>query len=302
MAAISFQQFSKRYRTGHGVFDLNFDVEEGEWFGFIGENGAGKSTTIRTALGLMSPTSGSVRLLGEDVVGAGGADVRARVGYVPSEPGLWDGMSVGETLAYLGSLHAADSSPRRRELCDVLELDVERDASDLSLGNKKKVAIVAAMQHRPPLLILDEPTNGLDPLMQQRLFSLLKAEQENGATVFFSSHILGEVERFCTRVAILKAGRLVKLARVAELKEHSAHRVSFVRADAGAAAVIAIAGVADVVTDGDHGAFVYRGLLPPLLNALTEDNVVDVRIDRPSLEEIVLEHYGRSGAANAPTA
>ena len=301
MAAISFQQFSKRYRTGHGVFDLNFDVEEGEWFGFIGENGAGKSTTIRTALGLMAPTGGVVKLLGEDVSGAAGGDVRARVGYVPGEPGLWDGLSVGETLAYLGSMHAGDTSARRRELLEVLELDPARDASDLSLGNKKKLAIVAALQHRPPLLILDEPTNGLDPLMQQRLFSLLKTEQEAGATVFFSSHVLGEVERFCSRVAIIKAGRLVKLARVADLKEHSAHKVSFVRLDAGAGKALALGGVSDVVVDGDHGHFVYRGPLPELLRALADDEVKDVSIARPSLEEIVLEHYGRQGPG-APSA
>jgi ABC-2 type transport system ATP-binding protein len=298
MPAISFQQFTKQYKkSGQGVFDLTFDVEEGEWFGFIGENGSGKSTTIRTALGLMSPTSGTVQLLGSDTAGAVGCDVRARVGYVPSEPGLWDGMTVGETLAYLGSLHAEDTRARRRELLDVLELDPARDASDLSLGNKKKVAIVAAMQHRPPLLILDEPTNGLDPLMQQRLFELLKTEQQAGATVFFSSHILGEVERVCSRVAILKAGRLVKISTVEALKENSVRRVQFTRENAAAASVLALDGVENVVVDGAHGTFHFHGALPALLRALAADDVSDVRIDKPSLEEIVLEHYGRATTA-----
>lgn len=299
MAALSFQQFTKRYRNGHGVFDLSFEVAEGEWFGFIGENGAGKSTTIRTALGLLLPTSGQVSLLGRPVTldGKEMATLRAQIGYVPSEPGLWDGLTVGDTLAYLGSLHGQDTSARRRQLLEVLELDPNRDASDLSLGNKKKVAIVAALQHRPGLLILDEPTNGLDPLMQQRLFAMLREEQAAGATVFFSSHVLTEVERFCHRVAILKQGRLLQLSTVAELQEKTARRVELRRVDIGGASVLKLPGVRDIVVVEDHATFLYDGPLPDLLRALAADDVDDVRIVRPSLEEIVLEHYGSKQAA-----
>lgn len=295
-SALSFQSFTKRYDNGQGVFDLSLDVDEGEWFGFIGENGAGKSTTIRTALGLLRATSGAIRILGHDVV-AHAADshthaVRARVGYVPSEPGLWDGMTVGETLAYLGSFHSGDLVPRRRALLEALELDPARDAVDLSLGNKKKVALVAALQHQPPLLILDEPTNGLDPLMQQRLFELLKEAQKGGATVFFSSHVLAEVERVCTRVAILKQGRLVQVSSLDDLKEKSVRRIELIRADVAAATTLGLDGVSEVVIDGHHARFLYGGPLKPLLEAITADDVDDVRLERPSLEEIVMRHYG----------
>ena len=289
MGALVFSQFTKRYAGGQGVFDLSFTIERGEWFGFIGDNGAGKSTTIRTAMGLQRPTSGTITVLGKD---SRNDDVRARVGYVPSEPGLWDGMTVGATLAYLGSLHRTDTSARRRELIEILELDPARDAGDLSLGNKKKVAIVAALQHRPELLIFDEPSSGLDPLMQQRLLQLLADEQKRGATIFFSSHVLAEVERVCTRIAVLKAGRLLRLATLEALRAEGLRRVEVRRVDVASIVALRLAGVSAVVVDGDHVRFLYGGPLPALLQALAADTLDDVRIERPSLEELVLSTYG----------
>lgn len=313
MSALQFETFTKRYATGQGVFDIDLEVKAGAFFGFIGENGAGKSTAIRSALGLLRPTSGRVSLLGTDVTGGGAAAaaVRADVGYVPSEPGLWDGRSVSDTLAYLGGFVAHDTTARRRVLCDTLELDVSRAASDLSLGNKKKVALVAALQHRPRLVILDEPTAGLDPLIQQRLFQVLAEEQAHGATVFFSSHVLAEVERVCSDVAIIKAGRLVRTASVAELKRDSVRRVS-VTAKAGvdlkAARCLTVGGVVDVAFETPNDAseaaharvtFSFTGALPELLRALADDAPHDVTITTPTLEEIVLSHYGRSAASPA---
>ncbi len=296
MSALSFQQFTKRYRTGQGVFDLDLTVDDGSFFGFIGENGAGKSTSIRCALSLMRPTSGAISLLGHDVSagGAAAAKVREQVGYVPSEPGLWDGRDVAAVLAYVGALSGKDTSARRRSLCEALELDVTRVANDLSLGNKKKVSLVAALQHEPRLIVLDEPTSGLDPLIQQRLFDILRTEQQRGATVFFSSHVLAEVERYCSRVGIIKAGRLVKNATVAELMEGTARHVTGTRTTGFAdAKAPSLDGVDNVVVDDDRISFTYRGALPALLRALADDGVTDVTIMKPSLEEIVLHHYGR---------
>lgn len=291
MTALRFDRLTKAWPGGRGIFDLDLAVDGGEFFGFIGENGAGKSTSIRAALGLLTPSAGRVELFGRVIDDA----TRADVGYVPAEPGLWDGMTVGEALSFLGSLHRLDPAPRRRVLLDALELDPGRRASDLSLGNKKKVALVAALQHQPRLLILDEPSNGLDPLMQQRLFGLLHEEQQRGATIFFSSHVLAEVERCCSRVAILKQGRLVQLASVDELRARQTRRVEL-RPAAAATATLSLPGVSSVVIDQERAHFRYGGPMPPLMRALADDGVHDVAIERPSLEEIVLSHYGQSGA------
>ena len=290
--AITLERLTKLYRGGRGVRELDLRVVRGEVFGFIGPNGAGKSTTIRTLLGLLHPTSGVAKVLGEDATRAG-AVVRARVGYLPSEPRLYDGMTVGETLEYLGRFFRGDTRPRRRALAEALDLDLSRKAEDLSLGNKKKVALVAALQHAPELLILDEPTSGLDPLIQARLFALLREERARGATVFFSSHVLSEVERLCERVAILKDGRMLELARVEELRARAIKRVR-VRVAEGRRPVrtLALPGVREVAEDGAHVGFVFGGELRGLLAALAEDAVADVTIEEPSLEEVVLSRYG----------
>ena len=290
MTALRFDHLTKAWPGQRGVFDLDFSVDDGDFFGFIGENGSGKSTSIRTALGLLRPTSGRAQLFDRDI----DDDARADVGYVPAEPGLWDGHTVGEALSFLGSFHQRDTRPRRRALLELLELDPGRRASELSLGNKKKVALIAALQHEPRLLILDEPSSGLDPLMQQRLFTLLGEEQARGATVFFSSHVLGEVERCCTRVAILKRGRLAQLATVDELRARQIRRVELSPA-ARATTTLALPGVEGLVVDGDRARFSWAGSLPVLLRALADDGVDDVTIERPSLEEVVLAHYGDHG-------
>ena len=292
---ITLERLTKLYRGGRGVRDLELEVRAGETFGFIGPNGSGKSTTIRTLVGLLRPTSGRALVLGRDVTREG-VDLRARVGYLPSEPRLYDGMSVGETLAYFGGFFAADTGARRRRLAEALDLDLSRRAEDLSLGNKKKVALVAALQHEPEVLILDEPTSGLDPLIQARLFEVLREERARGATVFFSSHVLSEVERQCERVAILKEGRLLEVARTEDLR---ARRVKRVRARLAAAerplAALSLAGVAEVTREGASVRFVYGGELPPLLAALAADPPLDLAIDEPSLEEVVLARYGGGG-------
>ncbi len=291
-ATITLERLTKVYRGGRGVRDLELEVRAGETFGFIGPNGSGKSTTIRTLVGLLRPTAGRALVLGRDVTREG-VDLRARIGYLPSEPRLYDGMSVAEMLAYFGGFFRGDTAARRRRLAEALDLDLSRRAEDLSLGNKKKVALVAALLHDPEVLILDEPTSGLDPLIQARLFEVLRDERARGATVFFSSHVLSEVERLCERVAILKEGRLLEVARTDDLR---ARRVKRVRARLAAPerplAALSLAGVGEVTHEGASVRFVYAGELPALLGALAADPPLDLSIDEPSLEEVVLSRYG----------
>jgi len=295
VSTITLEHLTKLYPGGRGVRDLDLVVERGEVLGFIGPNGAGKSTTIRTMLGLIAPTAGCARILGLDARVAGPA-VWARVGYLPSEPRLYDGMTVGAILEYLGRFFETDTSARRRVLAEMVELDLSRRAEDLSIGNKKKVALVAALQHTPEVLILDEPTSGLDPLIQARFFEVIQEERARGTTVFFSSHVLSEVERLCDRVAILRDGAIVELARVVDLQARQVKRVRVRLDPADAAAdLLALAGVRDPVRDGEGLSFVYRGDVKRLLGALAGVAVIDATIEEPSLEEIVLSHYGKGG-------
>lgn len=295
MSTITLERLTKLYPGGRGVHDLDLVVERGEVLGFIGPNGAGKSTAIRTMLGLIAPTAGRARILGLDVRIYGPA-VRARVGYLPSEPRLYDGMSVGAVLEYLGRFFRSDTAARRRALAEMLELDLSRRAEDLSIGNKKKVALVAALQHAPEVLILDEPTSGLDPLIQARFFEVIRDERARGTTVFFSSHVLSEVERLCERVAIIRDGRIVELAPMGELRARQVKRVR-VRLDPAndATELLGLFGVRDPVREGERLSFAYQGDVKRLLGALANAAVVDVTIEEPSLEEVVLSHYGKGG-------
>jgi ABC-2 type transport system ATP-binding protein len=291
VVAIAVTGLTKRYGARRGIDGVTFEVPASTLFGFIGPNGAGKTTTIRILLGLLRPLSGSARLFGVDAV-ADGPAARAGIGYVPSETNLYPRMRVRELLAYFGSFHAGDHAPRRRELVELLEVDVGARASELSLGNRKKVAIVAALQHRPRLAILDEPSTGLDPVMQARLHELLRGEVARGATVFFSSHALAEVQSVCKTVAVVREGKLLAVEDVASLRARAVRRVraSF----AGAPPELgALPGVAQVER-GDHAlAFVYAGEPAPLLEALARARPKDVTIEEPSLDDIFLRFYAR---------
>jgi beta-exotoxin I transport system ATP-binding protein len=296
--AIELDQLTKRYGARRGIEAISLAVPEGGLFGFIGPNGAGKTTTIRILLGLLEPTAGTARVLGRDVA-ADGPAARAAVGYVAGETHLYPEMRVADLLAYLGRFHPGDHAARRRELIDLLEIDHAARAADLSLGNKKKVAIAAALQHRPRLVVLDEPTGGLDPVMRARLFDVLRAEVERGATVFFSSHDLAEVQAVCRRVAVLSDGKVVAVDEVARLRGREVRRVRATFDDGDGAAdrkldaLAALAGVAGVARDDDGASFLYDGPMPALLAALAEAAPRDVRIEEPSLEEIFLRYYAR---------
>ena len=205
---IQIDHLTKTYGRARGVTDLTLHVPEGGCFGFIGPNGAGKSTTIRTLLGLLSPTAGSAEVLGLDCVRQRNA-ILAQVGYMPSEAMFYPDMRVGQVIRLSADLRKKDCRAQAAALCETLELDARKRIRELSLGNRKKVSIVCAMQHRPRLYILDEPTSGLDPLVQRAFWSELEARRREGATVFLSSHVLYEVQRYCGRAAILREGRLV---------------------------------------------------------------------------------------------
>ncbi|MCI9433073.1 MAG: ABC transporter ATP-binding protein [Oscillospiraceae bacterium] len=216
MRMIYMKNLTKTYGRARGVTDLTLHVPAGSCFGFIGPNGAGKSTTIRTLLGLIAPTSGSAEVMGLDCVRDRTA-ILAQVGYMPSEAAFYPEMRVSQVIRLSADLRKKDCRAEAAELCRDLELDTRKKIRELSLGNRKKVSIVCAMQHRPRLYVLDEPTSGLDPLVQRAFWSQVERRRQEGAAVFLSSHVLYEVQRYCDRAAIIREGRLVVEGTTAEL-------------------------------------------------------------------------------------
>lgn len=289
-AVIELTHLTKSYGKQRGIEDVSFAVEEGELFGFIGPNGAGKSTTIRTLLALFKPTYGSASIFGLDCA-THAADIARDVGYVPSEASYYDNMKVKELLAYTAALYQKDCRAKTEALCSRLNLDPGRKIADLSFGNKKKVGIVSALLHEPKLILLDEPTAGLDPLVQQTFFEILAEENARGATVFFSSHILSEVQRFCQRVAILKEGRLVDIQTIRELREAGYKKVS-VEADAPIPqGYFSFGEVTRLAQDGPTASFLYKGDVGELFQKLAALGLADAFVEEPTLEEIFLHYY-----------
>ncbi len=289
-SVIEIQNLTKFYGAHKGIENLNLTVEQGEIFGFIGPNGAGKSTTIRCLLALIYPTSGSARIFGKDAVQCA-PELAARIGYLPSEVFYYDNMRVRDLLAYAASFYKKDCRQRIAQLCDALELDPSRKIDDLSFGNRKKVGIVQGLLHQPDLILLDEPTSGLDPLMQNRFFELIRQENKNGATVFFSSHILSEVQKMCGRVGLIKDGSMVRLESIASLREHSYKRVSL---ECSAPIDEQMLGLpADTQLERLNGrvSFVFRGNLQRLMARLSELPLSDLEIAEPDLEEIFMHYY-----------
>ena len=290
MEVINTAGLTKYYGGARGIDGLDLTVSGGEFFGFIGPNGAGKSTTIRTLLGLISPTSGSARVFGRDITREKKA-VLQRVGYLPSEAVFYPGMRVRDILKLSAGLRKKDCEREAARLCDRLQLDPARKVDELSFGNRKKVAIVCALQSSPELLILDEPTSGLDPLMQREFFELLKERNREGTTVFLSSHILSEVQRNCTRAAIIREGRIIACDSVEALAKTSAKRVSI----HGSADLSRLEGVRDRRETGGSVSFLYSGDINALLRALAAGSVTDLSVSEPDLEERVLHYYEKEG-------
>jgi ABC-2 type transport system ATP-binding protein len=290
-AAIVIRGLSKDYGGGHGLFDLHLDVDEGEVFGFLGPNGAGKTTTIRLLMGVIHATAGSAHIFGLDCDHDAVAVKRA-VGYLPGELPQFGSMRGSEVVAYLGGMRGDVDRPRVTELATRFELDLGRRFREYSRGNKQKLGLVLAFMHRPRLLILDEPTGGLDPLNQQTFQHLVAEVKATGATVFLSSHVLSEVEETCSRVGIIRDGRLVSdmsMDKVHEMRFHEV--VAEFGGEVPEAALRAAAGVEDVVVDGRRLTCTVHGGFDGLLTALSGSNVLDLVSHEPSLESIFLTYY-----------
>ena len=290
MSIIETQHLTKYYGKARGIVDVSFSVEEGEIFGFIGPNGAGKSTTIRLLLALIYPTSGSATLFGKDCIRYG-PEIRKDIGYLPSEVFYYEGMKVLDLLKYAASFYPGDHTARLHELAEYMELDLHRKIEDLSYGNKKKVGIVQGLLHAPKLVFLDEPTSGLDPLMQRKFFDLIRREnRERGMTVFFSSHILGEVQRLCDRVAIIRDGRIVEVSDIKTLQQNNYKKVR-IAGDGLNAADFDLPGVTNLEQQNGALRFFFRGDINRLTQKIAGIRVRDVTIEEPTLEEIFMHYY-----------
>lgn len=290
--AIKTENLTKFYGKSRGIVDVSLSVNEGEMFGFIGPNGAGKSTFIRTILALIYKTSGSAEIFGMDCVKSA-PEIAKRIGYLPSEVFYYDGMRVRDLLNYSASFYKKDCKKRILELADRMDLDLTRKIDDLSFGNKKKVGIVQGLLHSPDLIILDEPTSGLDPLMQQTFFDLLKEENTRGATVLMSSHVLGEVQRLCDRVAIIKEGSIVKLEKISTLKETSYNRFTVETQGDVPADYFKVDGVNDLSINGNVHSFIYKGDINAIIAKLSQLHVLNLLADEPDLEEIFMHYYSK---------
>lgn len=290
MKAIEIKKLTKSYGKARGIVALDLEVEAGEFFGFIGPNGAGKSTTIRTLLGLLRADSGSASVFGKDV-SSQKEEILREVGYLPSEAVFYTGMRVKDVLRLSAELRKKPCKEEAERLCERLELDTAKRVEELSFGNRKKVGIVCALQHQPRLCVLDEPTSGLDPLMQREFFSILEERNKAGMTVFLSSHVLSEIQRHCSRAAIIRDGRVIACDSVEKLSQTSAKRVLI----QGRVDLSPLSGLRDIQTT-EHGvSFLYGGDINLLLQALAKQRLEDISIAEPDLEEIFLHYYSDGG-------
>lgn len=286
MEAIKAINLTKYYGKSRGIIELNLTVNEGDFFGFIGPNGAGKSTTIRALLGLISPTSGESTIFGKKT-SRSGSETLSDIGYMPSEAFFYNNMRVRDIIRFSADLRGRNCRSEAGALCDRLELDTAKKISELSLGNRKKVSIVCALQHNPRLCILDEPTSGLDPLMQREFYSILEERNAQGTTIFLSSHVLSEVQRYCKHAAVIREGRLLVSDSTQSLGHTEAKRVAI----KGVAAPPALENIRDVSVSDDTVSFLYSGKPKALLEALSGLPLTDVSIGEPDLEEIFMHYY-----------
>ena len=289
MSVIEVNHLTKFYGKSRGIVDISFNVDEGEIFGFIGPNGAGKSTTIRLLLSLIYPTKGEAKIFGKDCIKYG-PELRQEIGYLPSEVFYYEGMKVIDLLKYSASFYNKDCTDRLYELSELMELDLKRRISDLSYGNKKKVGIVQGLLHLPKLIILDEPTAGLDPLMQHKFFNLIREENERGATIFFSSHILSEVQRLCNRVAIIKDGSIINIQDIKTLQKDNYKKIR-VTAEGLDEKLFLVEGVTKLEKVNESVSFFYKGDINVITGLLHESKISDLTIEDLNLEEIFMHYY-----------
>lgn len=291
MYIIETNNLCKSYGKSRGIIDLNLKIKEGEIFGFVGPNGAGKSTTIRTLLNFIFPTSGSAKILGKDIVKES-SEIKKYIGYVPSEVKFYDEVKVKDIIKYSASFYNNVNQEEVDKLYKILDVDINKKMSELSLGNKKKVAIVQALIHKPKLLILDEPTNGLDPLIQKKLFELLEEARENGTTVFLSSHNLVEVENFCDRVAVIKDGKIIDTIVIEKLSKKLGLKVVIKSNEINEYKIKEINGQL-ISKEKDEFIFHYNNGVDTLIKELAKYKIEKLLINEQTLEDTFMNYYER---------
>ena len=270
---IEIENLTKNYGKNRGINDVSFSIEEGDIFGFLGPNGAGKSTTIRTLLGLIKKDDGKAKIFGREIGSNKDFEyILKDVGYMPSEAMFYPEMKVSDTIKFAANVRRKDCDDEARMLCEKLQLDVNKKIEELSLGNRKKVSIVCAMQHKPKLFVFDEPTSGLDPLMQAEFFELINEYVKNGATCMLSTHVLSEVKNYCKHVGIMKEGKLLKVDEVSNITKTNAKKIKIVR-------------------NGKLQEFMYKGDIKEIYKEIQGDDIDDVLIEDPSLDEIFMHYY-----------
>ena len=282
---------TKHYGAIRALESLDLEVHSGEIFGFLGPNGAGKSTMIRTLLGFLHPTAGQATVLGLDIV-AESVEIRRRIGYLPGGISIYDSLSGGDALDYLNDLQGRPAV-RREELCDLLQLPasvLKRKVRDYSRGMRQKIGVIQALQHDPDLAMLDEPTEGLDPLMQHVFYEIMDQLRRDGRTIFFSSHVLSEVERICDRVGIIRAGHLMAVQHVDELLARRKRTITL-RWRGEAPDLSCVPGLADITVDGDRISATLLGDVAPFVRAVASPSLLDLTIEPARLEEAFLEYY-----------
>jgi ABC-2 type transport system ATP-binding protein len=292
-AIISTEKLTKYYGPHRGIVEVDLEVQEGEAFGFLGPNGAGKTTMIRTLLDHIRPTRGKATIFGIET-SVDPVAIHRRVGYLPGEFALYDKLTGGQTIEYFANLRGGVDPLYPHDLITRLDIDPSRKFKELSKGNKQKIGLIVALQHRPDLLILDEPTSGLDPLVQQTFYEVIREAKAEGRTIFLSSHILGEVEKTCDRVAIIREGRLVRVDRVEALRDLAHHQVELRFAgDVPVGAFAALPGVSDVSTEDHLLRLRVSGSITPVVREAANYELLDFVSREPSLEETFLAEYGR---------
>jgi len=288
MLAIKTERLTKFYGQARGIIEVDLQVPQGDFFGFIGPNGAGKSTLIRTLLGLITPTEGKAEIFGRDSV-ACKLNNLGDIGYLPSETALYSVMRVRDILTLSAKLRHLDCTKEANELAARLGLDTTRKIEELSFGNRKKVGLICALQHKPRLYILDEPTSGLDPLAQKELFAILEERNRAGATVFLSSHILPEIARYCKHAAVIREGRLLVCDSVSSLGHTGVKRVTL----RGIAAPPVIEQARHMQFGESAVQFLFSGTPAELLTALSDLQFTDFSVTDPELDEIFLHYYAK---------
>jgi ABC-2 type transport system ATP-binding protein len=292
-AIIVAEGLTKFYGRSRGIEDLNFRVNAGEVFGYLGPNGAGKTTTIRTTLDLMRPTRGRISVFGVDSH-AGSMQIRERLGYLPGDLALYDHMTGLAYLTYFANLRGGVPEETFRGLADRVDCDLRVKIRSLSHGNRQKIGLIQAFMHSPDLLVLDEPSQGLDPLVQREFHSMVKEARDQGRTVFISSHVLPEVERLCDRVGIIRHGRLIAVEDVGDLKSRALRTIDFhFTGPVSAEAFERLPSVRQVQASGDTLHCTVAGPLDELIKTAARYEVVNVETAEASLEEIFLTYYGK---------